>query len=115
MKITIRNLTNFFVIILLISCNSPQTTEQKADTVSSSFSEAYKVPVFSEDDRMEKIKGIAPKMQELIEEHARERNIPGVAYGIVVDNSLVVASATGLLDIATEIPATTRSAFRIHL
>lgn len=113
MKITNRYLAHFFVIILLISCNSPQTIEQKADTVSSSFSEAYIVPVFSEDNRVEKIKSIAPKMQELIEEHSRERNIPGVAYGIVVDNSLVVASATGLLDIATELPATARSAFRI--
>ncbi len=59
------------------------------------------------------IKSIAPQIHAMITEHAKERNIPGVAYGIVVDTNLVVASATGLLDISKELPATTSSAFRI--
>lgn len=45
--------------------------------------------------------------------HAKERNIPGIAYGIVVDNELVISNATGLLDIDTKFPATSKSAFRI--
>ena len=49
----------------------------------------------------------------MIVEHAKEKNIPGIAYGIVVDNELVISAATGYLDLDTESPATTKSAFRI--
>ncbi|WP_297691893.1 serine hydrolase [uncultured Eudoraea sp.] len=103
----------FFLLSLLISCNSPQKARIKVESDSRSISKTYKEPVFTTDNRLEKIKGITPQMHALIEEHAKGRHIPGVAYGIVVDTNLVIASAKGLLDISNEIPATTSSAFRI--
>lgn len=103
----------FFLLSLLIACNSPQIAEQKVDSGSRPISKTYKVPVFSTDNRLEKIESITPQIDAMITEHAEERHIPGVVYGIVVDTNLVVASATGLLDINKELPATTSSAFRI--
>lgn len=52
-------------------------------------------------------------MQKLIEEHSKTRNIPGIAYGIVVDDELVVANATGLINREKNLPVTTGSCFRI--
>jgi len=49
----------------------------------------------------------------MIEDHALTNNIPGIAYGIVVDDELAVASATGLINLENKLPATTRSSFRI--
>jgi len=113
MKIAKIHLIQLLSICLIISCRSPQNSEQKVVTKSRTVSVAYKAPVFESDDRVEKIKSISAEIQKLIEEHSKERKIPGVAYGIVVDNNLVVSSATGLLDISKELPATTGSAFRI--
>ncbi|MGB5429209.1 serine hydrolase domain-containing protein [Eudoraea sp.] len=113
MTISKQHFIPFFLLSLLISCNSPQTADQKIDSAAKSISVSYRPPIFSDDNRVEKIKSISAEIQELIEEHAKERKIPGVAYGIVVDNNLVVASATGMLNIAEDLPATTGSAFRI--
>ncbi len=94
-------------------------TEPEAPSASQSevpqhpASTTYQPARFEEDNRAEKIRSLAPDMQRLIEEHAAERHIPGIAYGIVVDDELVVSGATGVLDIESERPATTSSAFRI--
>jgi CubicO group peptidase (beta-lactamase class C family) len=56
---------------------------------------------------------MAPALQQLIEQHARAENIPGFAYGVVVDDKLVVASASGLINLEKKLPATTRSCFRM--
>ncbi|MCD6598638.1 MAG: serine hydrolase, partial [Bacteroidales bacterium] len=100
-------------LLVVISCNPDPSTKQKADSSIQSISDVYKPPVFTNDKRAEKIKGIAPEIQKLIEEHASSNNIPGIAYGIVVDNELIVSSATGLINIKNELPATTKSSFRI--
>ena len=99
--------------LALISCNSNPSTEQNADGNLRSVSDSYKPTVFKNDTRVEKIKEIAPTIQQLVKEHIKARNIPGIAYGIVVDDELVVASATGLINLEKKIPATTRSCFRI--
>ncbi len=112
-----KNLPYYLVYIcfitLLISCNSPQSTEPITDSPLRSVSDSYKPPVFVNDERVEKIKKLAPEIQKLIEEYAKTKNIPGIAYGIVVDNELVITSATGLIDLENELAATSKSSFRI--
>ena len=109
---------NYYVLCccigaILLSCNTQQSTETKAESSSRSFSDSYKAPAFTNDERKEMIKTIGPKLQKLIEEHARAKNIPGIAYGVVVDNELVLSSATGLINVEMESPATPLSSFRI--
>ena len=98
---------------ILFSCNPKQSTEPKAESSSRSVSDSYKAPVFTNDDRIEKIKKIETEIQKLIIEHAKSNNIPGIAYGIVVDNELVLASATGQINLEKKLPATIKSSFRI--
>ncbi len=98
-------------MLLLISCDSQPTENQQKSVRNTSTS--YRPPSFLNDDRAEKIKEIAPRIQQLIEEHANSQHLPGVAYGIVVDNQLVVKGATGVLDIESNLPSTPKSAFRI--
>jgi len=117
MQKKIKNLHYYFLSIclvtILISCNSQQRAEPIADSSSRSISDSYMAPVFVDDDRVEKIKKLAPEIQRLITEHAKTKNIPGIAYGIVVDNELVMASATGLINFEKESEATPESFFRI--
>ena len=113
MNIIKYHLIYFSFLLLVISCNQQPSSKQKIDNTIQAISDVYKPPVFINDKRVEKIMGIAPEIQKLIEEYARSNNIPGIAYGIVVDDELIVSSATGLMNIKNELPATTKSSFRI--
>lgn len=99
--------------VIVLACSPKQPPVEQKAAPSRSISAAYKPPAFVKDDRAEKIKSLAPEIHKLVEAHARASHVPGLAYGIVVDNQLVVASATGVIDIENNRPATTRSGFRI--
>ena len=101
------------LVTILFSCNPKQPAGPKAESSSHSYSDSYKAPVFIHDDRAENIKKIVPELQRLMADHAKVKNIPGIAYGIVVDNELVVSSSTGFINLERETPATPSSCFRI--
>lgn len=108
-------ITPFFltVVMILTACNPKSSQETSTQKVEHAYSGTYQPPVFSQDDRAEKILAIAPQFQQLIEEHAKAQNIPGIAYGVVVDNELVISGATGQMNIEKEQLASTSDAFRI--
>lgn len=100
------------IIVVITSCNSNTSTKVET-SATTSFSNSYKAPEFENDNRIEKIKQIAPEIEKVMIEHSKGRHIPGIAYGIVVDDQLVIASANGVLDVDTKNPSTPTSAFRI--
>ncbi len=73
----------------------------------------YAPASFIKDDRATQIRTLRSRLHQLFEAHARERNIPGIAYGIVVDGQLVVDSALGMINLEKQLPAGTSSQFRI--
>ena len=105
----------FGFFVFTIGCRQQTDTHPAQPVVNKAhpISANYLPAVFSTDDRAEKIRSIGPQLQKLIEDHGQTMHIPGIAYGVVVDGELVVASATGVLDPDTKLPATTTSAFRI--
>lgn len=112
-----KNTTQFLLYsclsALLFSCGSKESADVNPPKKETIQGESYNPPVFVNDARKEKIKSIAPRLQQLIEDHAQEQNIPGVAYGLVVDDELLISGSTGLIDIEQNVPASTTSAFRI--
>ncbi len=102
-----------FVLMLLISCGSQSVINNKTDIATPSFSNHYQPPLFDDDLRVQKIAALAPGIQQLFEAHALARKIPGIAYGIVVDDSLVIAAATGLINREKALSASIKSSFRI--
>lgn len=113
MKKELNILFAFILATVFISCNLQNTNQPSTEKVKYSFVDTYKAPRFENDKRIEKIKSVAPKLLKLMEEYALKQNIPGISYGIVVDNELVVSSATGLINIDLKLPAKTSSSFRI--
>lgn len=95
-----------FCLLILISLFS--NAELLAQT-----NQTYQKPVFQNDQRSEKIKALLPQLEKLMADYATENHIPGIAYGIVVDNELVISSATGVLEVNSKTPATSLSDFRI--
>ncbi len=100
-------------LLVLVSCNPHPGRVQEANNKSRTYSTSFKPLVFIDDNRTEKIEGIASEIEQLIEEHAKNRHIPGIAYGIVVDNNLIVSGSTGIISVVDSVPATPRTCFRI--
>ncbi|MCH9029919.1 MAG: glutamine-hydrolyzing GMP synthase, partial [Bacteroidetes bacterium] len=63
--------------------------------------------------KIKKIEEIKSELKQIFDEHSKSKKIPGIAYGIVVDDSLLVASATGLSQIENNISASIKTSFRI--
>jgi CubicO group peptidase (beta-lactamase class C family) len=101
-----------FLLILSFACKRQEATPIEAEPtlkVASDFAPDY----FKTDDRAAQISSLGPKLHRLFETYAREENIPGIAYGIVVDGQLVIDSALGLINLEKQIPASSTSQFRI--
>ena len=101
-----------FLLLGLFACRlgNPKSEGTQKTPI---FSESYQPPAFVEDDRRSLIKALGPRLQELFDDYLKTANIPGVAYGIVIDDELVLASASGLINREKMMAASTKSAFRI--
>ena len=99
-------------ISALVGCD--KSIEENEQTVTQTpLVKSYQPREFVADQRIEKIQTLTHDLQTIFENHAKERHIPGIAYGIVVDDSLVIASHTGITSLSTQTPVSARSSFRI--
>ena len=111
-----KRLQTLFGIILLstfFACEKNSTNQEAQNTESKLISNSYRHRFFEDDQRVEKVKAAASEIHQLMQDHAKSLKLPGLAYGFVVDNQLVLDSAIGFLNLDEKIPATTQSAFRI--
>jgi len=63
--------------------------------------------------RREKISAAFPEIREHFREFAETTNVPGLAFGIVVDGELAYADALGVREIETSAPVAADTVFRI--
>ncbi|CAF3410100.1 unnamed protein product [Rotaria socialis] len=74
---------------------------------------SYEPALFTNPQRLDKIKAALPAINLLFEKEFERNNFPGLMYGIVVDGNLVHSHGFGYIDLARKIPATTKSLYRI--
>ena len=85
-------ITGLLLILLFGSLSSSLTAFPPADIVTDTTT----LPnPRSDSDRMQKIRSLAPFIDKIFTEHAKQNHIPGLAYGIVVDGKLVIYPANG--------------------
>ncbi|CAF1422883.1 unnamed protein product [Adineta steineri] len=73
----------------------------------------YEPPVFTDEQRLEKIKQALPQVEKLFENEFTKNHFPGLSYGIIVDGELLDTHSFGYIDLQQKIPATSKSLFRI--
>ena len=73
----------------------------------------YVPAVFTDPDRVEKIKKALPVIDQLYKSYAARIHSPGFVYGVVVDGRLIGSGQTGVLEIINKTAASAQSAFRI--
>lgn len=101
------------IILVLFSFHTSFAQDKSTRALTPTFNPTYRKSVFEQDQRAEKIKEIRSELEALMAKYAKENHIPGIAYGIVVDDELVLASSTGVLNVEKNTPVATTSGFRI--
>lgn len=99
--------------LLVSDCTNSGQEKSAAVPKPHKYSESYKVPEFADTARMQRIIEILPVVEQIFKEYAINESLPGLAYGIVVDDSLVLSGGTGIINISGLQPVTSKSLFRI--
>ena len=96
----------------LASClNPPSGPDATAESIR--YSDTYEPPRFKNGQRIKDIGEALAESHVLYAVALEKDHLPGVAYGLVVDDSLVFSGAFGYSNLETGTPATTRTFFRI--
>lgn len=75
--------------------------------------EKLPVPRFADPERPAKLAAAFPEVHRVFERFQRQRGIPGLVYGIVVDRNLAWVKGIGVRDLRTQDPVTPDTVFRI--
>ncbi len=76
-------------------------------------SDAYPPPRFTDPERVRKLESALPRIDDLMRAYATEKKIPGMVWGIVIDDRLAHIGAFGVRDRVSNTPVTADTAFRI--
>lgn len=74
---------------------------------------SYALPEYSDQQRLEKVQQVFPKIKKIYEDYAKKNHFPAFAFGIMVDGKLVYSGAEGYINIEKKIPTDVHSMFRI--
>lgn len=79
------------------------------------FSTVFKPSSFaaSAAEREKRVKAAMPVIEKIYKDYATQNHFPGYSFGIVLDGKLIYSGSSGFADIAQNIPATSKSMFRI--
>ena len=75
--------------------------------------DAYPPPRFTDPQRVQKLESAIPRIDAIFRAYAAERKIPGMAWGVVIDNRLAHVATVGVRDRVSNAPVTADTAFRI--
>ena len=74
---------------------------------------AWRPALFTEPNRPTKLAAAFPEIDQIFRKFAVEQNIPGAAWGIIVDGRLVHTGVAGYRDLASKAPVDSNTVFRI--
>ena len=101
------------VLIALLFLSSCQTESSNQQTEPRAANDSYLPAVFTDPQRLEKIRQAFPAIENIFKNYAEENHLPGLAFGLVVDGELVLTGNYGYTNIEKKIPVTSSSLFRI--
>ncbi|MGE3959394.1 MAG: serine hydrolase domain-containing protein [Vicinamibacterales bacterium] len=82
-------------------------------TVSALASDRYPLPRFADPRRVDRLQSAMPDVDRLFTAYASEKKIPGLVWGVVIDDRLAHVGTVGVLDRGARTPVTPDAAFRI--
>lgn len=103
---------SFVLFTLLIACQEKPSVPA-APPAPLKFTSGYKAPVFVDEERKAKIAKASTIIREIFKKYSQQAHFPATAYGIVIDNELMLSGAMGFVNLKNNTPATSGSLFRI--
>jgi CubicO group peptidase (beta-lactamase class C family) len=97
---------------VLSNCGGPESNVTPVIT-GLRINQEYKSPQFNNPERIKGISMALSDAHRFYQDIAQSSHLPGVVYGLVVDDSLVFFGAHGTIDPLSKIPASRHSLFRI--
>jgi CubicO group peptidase (beta-lactamase class C family) len=76
-------------------------------------SERYPPPRFTDPDRVSKLESALPEVDRIFHAYARDKKVPGMIWGVVIDDRLAHVSSFGVRDRSSQEKVTPDTAFRI--
>jgi len=101
------------ILVMAGSCTNRPGSENVTQPSSIQYADNYKPPVFNETQRIQKIRDELAGSHQFYAGSALSNHLPGVAYGLVVGDSLVFSGGYGTLNTSTGEAVTGHSLFRI--
>jgi len=101
------------IIMSLCGCSTRSGNKHLESAAEIQFSTSYVPPAFREQERIQKIGQALAESHHYYIECAANQHLPGIAYGLVVDDSLVFLGASGITSLETGAAVTEHSLFRI--
>jgi len=102
-----------FFLFLIGGCSNQSGIEVEGQHAPIRYSNNYQPPLFNEKDRIQKIGAALEQADHFYQESAATNHLPGLAYGVVVDDSLLFFGGFGTINIETGTEVTEHSLFRI--
>jgi CubicO group peptidase (beta-lactamase class C family) len=106
-------LLHTFFLLGLVACRTQNLENPQKQSSPIQFSKTYEPPVFEEKERIQSISAALKASHGFYTEAAAVHNLPGLAYGVVVDDSLVFFGASGKSNLELDTEVTEHSLFRI--
>jgi CubicO group peptidase (beta-lactamase class C family) len=75
--------------------------------------DSYPPPRFADPDRVQKLESAMPEIDRAFRDYATRSKVPGMIWGVVIDNRLAHVASFGVRDRASNAPVTPETAFRI--
>jgi CubicO group peptidase (beta-lactamase class C family) len=75
--------------------------------------DAYPPPRFMDPLRIQKLESAMPRIDAIMRAYAAQRKIPGMVWGVIIDDRLAHVGTFGVRDRASNAPVTADTAFRI--
>lgn len=100
-------------ILLTFSTAAALQAQTQARNSSGNLSSIAPPPAFTDANRAARLASAYPDIDRLMAAFAERSNVPGIAYGIVVDGKLAHVGVSGLREVPSKSPVDTASVFRI--
>ena len=100
-------------LTLIIGCTPRYAEEPEEEEAPIRFSTSYKPPFFKNQDRIKRIKEALADVHQYYDAAAIKNHLPGLVYGVVVDDSLLVFGGCGTTNIGSGEVVSEHSVFRI--
>jgi CubicO group peptidase (beta-lactamase class C family) len=101
-----------FLALILSACSGP-SPENTVALAEPKVDPAYAPPRFRQEDRSHRMADALAKAHQYYQDCAKQNHIPGLVYGLVVDDSLVFSGGFGTINRDSQEPVTAHSLFRM--